>query len=371
MPDVQCGACHQSVPDGRYCVRCGAPLGGAGHSGPSRARTAFAAAPHQHLHVPHPLSTLFPHLPRSSATGFHAVLAVGLGVVILLAATGLIAAGLVAAAVLVPVLTIVYLHEVNVYDGEPPRVLAFTALWGAACGVAVGTLTRVVAEPGAEAFTTSRAHLVLVQGVLLPLLGTLLAFVGPVLLLRRPRFHAVLDGATFGATSAAAYGGALAISSGASLLGSGLQPGGEVLPWSVRLVTLAIALPLLTMAAVGLGCASIWLRHRAPLRDRDALGPLGRPVVAVMLAGVLVVAASSLEQYVPGGWWLAIVLVLAGVALIGLRRAIHVGLLEEAAEIPVGPGFECANCGAQTPAHTFCIACGISRQAMPKPRRAT
>jgi hypothetical protein len=104
------------------------------------------------------------------------------------------------------------------------------------------------------------------------------------------------------------------------------------------------------------------------MRDRDALGPLGHPLVGIPLAAVLIVAGSVLAIVLPGGWWLAAMLVLDLIALSALRRAIHVGLLEEAAEVPIGPPFTCANCGAETPAHTFCANCGISRQAMPKPR---
>jgi predicted RNA-binding Zn-ribbon protein involved in translation (DUF1610 family) len=51
-----------------------------------------------------------------------------------------------------------------------------------------------------------------------------------------------------------------------------------------------------------------------------------------------------------------------------LRRAIHVGLLEEALEGPIGPEFTCPNCGHQTARHTFCTNCGVSLQALPKAR---
>jgi len=53
-----------------------------------------------------------------------------------------------------------------------------------------------------------------------------------------------------------------------------------------------------------------------------------------------------------------------------LRRTLHVALLEEAADIEIGPAFTCANCGATTLRHTFCGNCGISLRAMPKVRQA-
>ena len=63
-------------------------------------------------------------------------------------------------------------------------------------------------------------------------------------------------------------------------------------------------------------------------------------------------------------------MLLAGVALIWLRRVLHLGLLQEAAEIETGPDIQCANCGATTPRHAFCINCGVSLLALPNARRA-
>jgi hypothetical protein len=291
-------------------------------------------------------------------------------VVVALAGARLFPVALIAAATLVPVLTLLYLHEVDVYEDEPPRVLAFTVLWGAAAGVGVGLLARSVGDTGTDALTASRGHLVLVQGVALPLLGLALAVLGPLVLLRYRRFDDVLDGVTFGAACGAALAGAEVITYGASLLGGGLRPEGAIGPWILQVLAIAIASPVLTMSALGTACAALWLRRRAPMRDRDALGPLSHPALALLVAAALVVAGAVLQILLPAGWWLLALTALAAVALIGLRRAIHLGLLEEAAEIPVGPPYQCANCGAETPAHTFCINCGISRQAMPKPRAA-
>jgi hypothetical protein len=114
------------------------------------------------------------------------------------------------------------------------------------------------------------------------------------------------------------------------------------------------------------------LRYRAPLRDRDALGIAGRPPVALALAAILLVA-TALAAYLPGLFLdVAVRLGLAAIALIWLRRTLHLGLLEEAFEIEIGEPITCANCGATTPRHTFCGNCGIALHALPKrpgPRR--
>jgi ribosomal protein L32 len=131
-------------------------------------------------------------------------------------------------------------------------------------------------------------------------------------------------------------------------------------------------MPIVTMGAAGAVCAALWLRYRAPARDCEALGPAGHPVVALPLAAALVMGGAAGETFLPPWGWLLWLAAFDVVVIIMLRRAIHVGLLEEALEIPIGPEIACPNCGGQTARHTFCGNCGISLQALPKtrPRRS-
>jgi hypothetical protein len=122
------------------------------------------------------------------------------------------------------------------------------------------------------------------------------------------------------------------------------------------------------MSAIGAACAAIWLRYRAPVKDRVALGLLGSPPVAVVVAAALVIIGAVGETFLPAGAWLAWLVALDLIALVLLRRTIHVGLLEEAAEADIGPEVRCVNCGAGTASHTFCSNCGISLKALPKSR---
>jgi hypothetical protein len=61
--------------------------------------------------------------------------------------------------------------------------------------------------------------------------------------------------------------------------------------------------------------------------------------------------------------------VLAILGLIWMRLLIHLGLMQEAAEIEIGPPITCPECGALTPYHTFCVNCGIALRALPRGRR--
>jgi hypothetical protein len=136
----------------------------------------------------------------------------------------------------------------------------------------------------------------------------------------------------------------------------------------VRLIEIGILIPVIWAGAIGATAGALWLRYRAPVRDRRALGLLGSPLVALALSSVLLVAAPAGLQVLdrtPGLIWVA---ALAALALILLRRAIHVGLLEEADETSIGPEIQCANCHRPTPRHTFCGQCGIALRALPKLR---
>ena len=150
------------------------------------------------------------------------------------------------------------------------------------------------------------------------------------------------------------------------MIAAGLRPGGAVLPWIWRLLSLGVGMPVLTMGAAGAVCAALWLRYRAPARDAGALGAFGHPVVALPLGALLVMGGAVGETFLPAGAWLAWLVVFDLVAIVLLRRAIHVGLLEESSEKPIGGEFMCPNCRHMTARHTFCGYCGISLQALPK-----
>jgi len=134
----------------------------------------------------------------------------------------------------------------------------------------------------------------------------------------------------------------------------------------VRRVEVAVAAPVLGAAAVGAAVAALWLRFRARVRGGRGLGAVGRPEAAVAAAAALVVAGSLGQLLLPKFLALLVYVLLDAVALVWLRQVLHLGLMEEAVEHDVGPDIVCANCGHDTPAHTFCSNCGISLQALPK-----
>ena len=360
-----CAGCGAATPAGHFCVRCGAPLD-PGWRGGSRMRGHYAAAPHEHVALPALISTLFPHLPRGTHWAFRVAALLGCVVIAALAVARLFPVALLASALLVPALVVLYLVEVNLYEDEPVWAVSLTLGWGAVVGVVWGVVALGLTPSAASVALYGSGQYNVGNQILLPLAGLLVLLGGPLVLLRYHRFNEVLDGVTFAAASAAAYSSGYVIAFSVHYLGSGLRPTGAVLPWIWRLFSLGVATPVLTIGAAAAACAALWLRYRAPARDAEALGPAGHPAVALPLAAGLVAAGAAGETFLPAGAWLAWLVALDLVVMVLLRRAIHVGLLEEALEVPIGPPIVCPNCGEQTAQHTFCGSCGISLQALPK-----
>ena len=282
------------------------------------------------------ISTLFPRLPRDSHRSYRLALGLGTAAVIVLAALRLFPVALIAAAFLLPLLVALYLVDVNVYGDEPVWALSLTMGWGAVAGVGFGLLALAVAPSAASVIVNGTSQYLVIQGLVLPFCGFFVLLLGPLVLLRYQHFNAVLDGVTFGASTGAAFSGAQAITYSAHLIGAGLRPGGAVLPWVWRLLSLGLGMPIVIMGAAAAACAALWLRYRAPVRDRQALGALGHPAVALTLAGLLVAGAAVGETFLSAGGWLIWLVAFDLVAVSLLRRTIDVGLLEESAATGAG-----------------------------------
>ena len=370
-PDVgmiTCNQCGNVVPRLQFCIRCGDPLRDEYAAEAVREqRRRFAAAPDERVNALAVVSTLFPQLPRADMRSFRVAFAAGVAIIIGLALVGLFPIALVSAAVLVPLLMVLYLWDVDIYEDEPVWVIGATMLWGALSGAVYGFLIRGL--PSGSAFGRTDIADTLLSGVGLPVVEGALMIAGPLLLLRWRRFNDVLDGATFGAASAVSFSGAHLILQTLPMLGAGLRPAGDPLPWVVQLLSLGVLQPIIAAGAIGAVGAALWLRYRAPITDRDALGPVGNPFVALIGALLMLVAAGlakTLLTLIPATLILAVI---ALVALLWLRRALHLGLLQESREISVERTIRCPNCGLATPEHTFCGQCGVSLRALPRSAR--
>jgi len=365
---ITCNQCAHQVPRLEYCIRCGDPLSDEYSAGARRERRGrFAAAPNESARAVALVSTLFPQLPRAEMGAFRVALAIGVALIVGLALIGFFPVALVAAAILVPLLMVLYLWVVDVYEDEPISVIGGSMAWGAAAGAAAGFILREL--PLGSSIGGPKLETILLAGVGVPLLEAALMLVGPLLLLFIRRFNDVLDGATFGAASAVSFTGAQLLVQSLPILGVGLRPQTDALQSVVQVVSLGVLQPVIAAGTVGAVAAAFWLRYRTPVTDHHALGAVGVPAIALAGGAALLVAAGLAKAtltLVPATLVLAVI---AAVALLWLRRALHLGLLQEAREIEVERSISCPNCGRPTPEHTFCGNCGVSLRALPKERR--
>jgi hypothetical protein len=351
------------VPAGDFCGHCGAHLVTANAS-----RThAFAAVPSERVAHPSIISTLFPHLPHRRGGAFRWALIAGAAAVLVLASLHLFAPATIAATFLLPVLYLLYLYEVEVYENEPWLLIAATMVTGAVLGYA---FTMFSGDSVSQLnLTGDRENAFVLAGVAIPIVAQALMLAGPLFLyFIRPRYREPLDGLTFGAASALGFTVMSSLVAFWPLIQGPLVATGAPLDWSLRLLRAGILVSLVNASTTGLVAAAIWLqrydRRRAGLPWTTSI--LATSIIAIgaqVLMGMLGFAISDLVAS-------TVVLLLGTLALLlYVRLVIHQSLLVEGAEHEIGPDTPCPECHRIVPAMAFCPACGAARAAGTKQGR--
>ena len=361
-PLVTCPHCGSMVPAGEFCGHCGAHL----TKGDAARQGAFAAVPSEpvvHLSI---VSTLFPHLPHRRGGAFRWALLAGSTAVVILAALHLFAPATIFAVFMLPVLYVLYLYEVEVYESEPWLLIGATMVAGAVLGYAFTTLTGdAVSQLGIS--EDSGAN-VLFAGVIIPIVAQALMLAGPLFLyFARSRLREPLDGLTFGASSALGFTLAMTLTATWPLLGGPLLGSGSPLDWALRLLSAGILLMLINASTTSVVTASVWLRRYGLHRSSRGwpAGIFATVAVAVgaqIVLGVLTVVVPDLVLHV------AIRGVVAIALLMYVRLVIHESLLVEGAAHEIGPDSACPECHRIVPTMLFCPACGVARAAAKQTR---
>jgi len=359
---VLCPHCGSMVPAGEFCGHCGAHL----TRGDAGRRHAFAAVPSEpvvHLSI---VSTLFPHLPHRRGGAFRWALLAGAALVVLLAGLHLFTPATIAAVFLLPVLYLLYVYEVEVYDSEPWLLIAATMVAGAILGYAFTSLTGGTVS-GMEISGDVGSN-VLFAGVVIPTVAQALMLVGPLFLyFYRRGLREPLDGLTFGAASALGFTLATMLTSIWPLLAGPLVGSGSPVDWSLRLLNSGILIMLINASTTSLVTASVWLnrydlRRAARTWDASVLTTLVVAVAAQVILGILSVVVPDLVLKV------GIHAVAAMTLLVYVRLVIHQALLAEGAAHEIGPDAACPECHRIVPTMLFCPACGVARAAAKQTR---
>lgn len=285
---------------------------------------------------------------------------------VILAALHLFAPATIAAVLMLPVLYLLYLYEVEVYESEPWLLISATMVAGAILGYAFtsvtgGTVARL--EISGDADTNF-----LFAGVVIPIATQALMLVGPAFLyFYRGRLREPLDGLTFGAASALGFTFGMTLTALWPVLVGPLVGTGSALDWALRLLNAGILVMLVNASTTSLLTASIWL-HRYDLRragrgwEVSVLATLLVAVGAQVILGTLSVVLPDLVLQV------GIRAIVAVGLLTYLRLVIHQSLLAEGAEHEIGPDAACPECHRVVPTMAFCPACGVARAAAKQTR---
>jgi hypothetical protein len=324
-------------------------------------------------------------MPRGSGQNpqtYRLAFTIALVVALIAAIFGAMPIAVLVAAFAIPIVYIVYIYDVNLWEDEPIPVtglafgltgvlaIGFTILWTFLRGpVPYGTTTY---EGSLSAAPTVGTFLLV--ALVVPVVGEALRQIGPVVLASRPEFDDLMDGLTFGVVSGVAYACFDTLVRHWDLLTGGLQ-GQDPGLWVSLIFLEGFVKPLIMGTATGLACAE----YSGLGRGYDGFTPrYFRGVAEAVLANIAYQAGTYLFAFVGSatlGVMLSIVwgLVILAILILRVRTVLHVGLMEAALERSARKGSQegdvefCGQCELPLLEHAaFCNACGTAVRVQAK-----
>ncbi len=378
---MDCSRCHSPVPEvAHFCHKCGLDLVPEGDRGKRR----FALQPDEPVASFALVSSIMPREAGRHPQTYRAALTITLAAALIASLFGALPIAVLIAAFAIPIVYIVYLYDVNLWEDAPIPVvgLAFVLTGVLAAGFTwLWTqwmpIQAALRDPAGNPISSPSLVGFLIFAILVPIVGEAIRQLGPILLASRPAFDDLMDGVTFGIVSGLAYAAADTLVRHWELLTGGLaqpQPG----QWATLILLEGFVKPLIMGTATGLAVAEF----SGLGKGYDGFTPryysglaLAVGVNALFATGAYFlgfVANSSLALSLQVIWGL----ILLGLLILRLRSVLHIGLTEAALEdaatsgVHSGEGVElgfCAHCEMPLlPGSSFCSACGASTRARPK-----
>ncbi len=382
---LECPRCRAELPEvAHFCHICGQDQ----RSGDLARRKSFAAKPDEPVASFALISSIMPRGAGQRPQTYRIALTIALAVALVAAIFGAMPIAVLVAAFAIPIVYIVYIYDVNLWEDEPIPVtglafaltgalaIGFTILWTFLRGAPPYATTTfdgaVSAAPSVGTF--------LLVAVAVPIFGEAIRQIGPVMLASRPEFDDLMDGLTFGVISGVAYSCFDTIVRHWSLLTGGLQDADPGL-WVSLIFLEGFVKPLILGTATGIACAEF----SGLGRGYDGFTPrYFRGLAEAIVANIAYQAGTYLFSFV-GNSTLAVVLsvgwglIILGILILRIRNVLHVGLMEAALERSArdgGIGHEgelqfCAHCEMPLLGHAaFCNACGTAVRVQAKVSRA-
>jgi hypothetical protein len=371
LATVACPFCSVVVPDARYCGACGANLVHTGLRASQRLHS-YAAFPDEPVLRMAVVTSLFPHLSHRAKAPFRVGFAIFLALLLIFSLAGTSAALIAVSALSVPLLFLLYIWEVDPYEGSflPPTLFCVVLGAGLGAGWAIvgGSYVDTALLPSLNSSLTSGSSLV--AAIAVPGIGALLMCV-PMVIVRRFQKGEVesLDGFVAGATGALGFTLAATIDLMSPWLSNGQLTHESFLANITQVILRGVTLPLISALATGFVGMAYWAKTGT--RVTSARGKwLTSPVTALALALVVQIGLgftdlAALSDAVLIGIHVAALAVLT----VGMRVGLHYVLLHEALDVTIGAPRVCANCAHLVPAMAFCPQCGVADRAVSRPHR--
>ncbi len=382
---MNCPRCHAELPDvAHFCHVCGQDV----RSDDLTRRRSFAAKPDEPVASFALVSTIMPRGAGERPQTYRIALTIAMAVALIAAIFGALPIAILVAAFAIPIVYIVYLYDVNLWDDEPIPV---TGLAFGLTGVLTILFTTVVmwlARPALPTTSLDGSDLgggpsvwtFLLVALVVPIVGEAIRELGPVLLASRPEFDDLMDGLTFGVVSGVAYACFDTIVRFWDLLIGGPVEADPGL-WMSLIFLHGFVKPLVLGTATGIACAE----YSGLGRGYDGFTPrYYRGAVEAVLANIGFWGGIYLLSFVSNPTTSVVLstawgLLILGILILRVRNVLHTGLLEAALERSardggIGSSGElqfCLRCEMPLLDNaSFCTACGAAVRAQAKPHKA-
>ncbi len=371
LATTYCPFCAVIVPDSRYCGACGAHLAHAGFRGSQRLHS-YAAFPDEPVVRLSTVTSLFPQLSHRAKAPFRTALSVIVLLLVVFALAGTAAPLMAVCALGVPLLFILYILEVDPYEGTFILPTTIALLLGAGLGagwaLVSGRYVDQALQPLPSASLTN-GHTI-VAAVVVPTVAQLLMCI-PIVVVRVMQRGVLesLDGFVVGATGALGFTLAGTVVLLAPWLTNGQFTHQSFLTNLSQAAVRGLSLPLISAMSTGLIAAAVWVTRGGITAARGRW--ITSPALALLIAETIQIgSAFSNLAVLPNADLIVVQLAAIGALTVLMRVGIHHVLIHEAHDVSIGAPRVCAHCSHLVPTMSFCPQCGVADRAIARPRRA-
>lgn len=391
---MECPRCRAELPEvAHFCHHCGQDM----RSPDLARRKSFAVKPDEPVASFALVSTIMPRGAGERPQTYRLALTIALVAALIAAIFGALPIAVLIAAFAIPIVYIVYLYDVNLWEDEPVPVTAMAFLLTGLLGAgfllglrALGLLSAPSPGVGSSGFGGGPGGGPTVTGfliaaLLIPVVGELIRQIGPVFLASRPRYDDLMDGLTFGIISGVAFATADTLVRHWGSITGGFVGANDPGTWASLIFLEGFVKPLLMGTATGIACAEFSGLGEGydGFSGRYVRGLLEAIAANIAYAGGIYLLGfldnPTLRVMLQLIWALLILAVL----VIRVRNVLHHGLMEAALEATARQGVgDLAGAGAQgdldfcprcemplIPGSLFCTACGTAVRTRSKAHR--